>query len=34
MVTLILPGLSFPEVVGFQKEAIQHTFIISGGKVK
>src|SRR5262249_55882230 len=24
----ILPGLRFPEVVGFQKEAIQHTFII------
>jgi len=23
-----LSGLSFPEVVGFEKEAIQHTFII------
>jgi uncharacterized protein (TIGR03032 family) len=24
----LLPGLRFPEVVGFQKEAVQHTFII------
>jgi hypothetical protein len=23
-----LPGLRFPEVVGFQKEAIHHTFIV------
>src|SRR5205823_2582464 len=24
----LLPGLRFPEVVGFQREAVQHTFII------
>ena len=24
----LLPGVRFPEVVGFQKEAVQHTFII------
>ena len=24
----LLPGLRFPEVLGFQKEAVQHTFII------
>jgi hypothetical protein len=24
----LLPGLRFPEVVGFQKEAIQHTFVV------
>jgi hypothetical protein len=24
----VLPGLRFPEVVGFQKDAIQHTFIV------
>ena len=24
----LLPGLRFPEVIGFQKEAVQHTFII------
>ncbi|MCI0456384.1 MAG: TIGR03032 family protein, partial [Gemmataceae bacterium] len=24
----LLPGVRFPEVVGFQKEAIQHTFVI------
>jgi uncharacterized protein (TIGR03032 family) len=24
----LLPGLRFPEVIGFQKEAIQHTFIV------
>ena len=24
----LLPGLRFPEVVGFQKETIQHTFIV------
>jgi hypothetical protein len=24
----LLPGLRFPELVGFQKEAVQHTFII------
>jgi uncharacterized protein (TIGR03032 family) len=26
----LLPGLRFPEVVGFQKEAVQHTFIVPG----
>jgi hypothetical protein len=24
----VLPGLRFPEVVGFRKEAIQNTFIV------
>jgi uncharacterized protein (TIGR03032 family) len=24
----ILPGLRFPEVIGFQQEAIQHTFVV------
>ncbi len=24
----LLPGLRFPEVVGFPKESLQHTFII------
>jgi uncharacterized protein (TIGR03032 family) len=24
----LLPGLRFPEVVGFQKEDVQHTFIV------
>jgi uncharacterized protein (TIGR03032 family) len=24
----ILPGLRFPEVLGFQKEAVHHTFIV------
>jgi uncharacterized protein (TIGR03032 family) len=24
----LLPGLGFPEVIGFQKDAIQHTFIV------
>ena len=24
----LLPGLRFPEVIGFQKEAVQHTFIV------
>lgn len=24
----LLPGLRFPEVVGFQKETVQHTFIV------
>lgn len=24
----LLPGLHFPEVVGFQKEAVNHTFIV------
>jgi uncharacterized protein (TIGR03032 family) len=27
----LLPGLRFPEAVGFQKEAIQHTFVIPCG---
>jgi uncharacterized protein (TIGR03032 family) len=26
----LLPGLRFPEVVGFQKETVHHTFIIPG----
>jgi uncharacterized protein (TIGR03032 family) len=24
----LVPGLRFPEVIGFQKEAIQHTFVV------
>ena len=24
----LLPGLRFPEVVGFQKEAVQNTFVV------
>ena len=24
----LLPGLRFPEVIGFQKETIQHTFVV------
>ena len=24
----VLPGLHFPEVMGFQQETIQHTFIV------
>ena len=24
----LLPGLRFPEVIGFQHETIQHTFVI------
>lgn len=27
----VLPGLRFPEVIGFQQEAIQHTFIVPSG---
>ena len=27
----LLPGLRFPEVVGFQKETIHHTFIVPPG---
>jgi uncharacterized protein (TIGR03032 family) len=27
----LLPGLRFPEVVGFQKEAIHHTFVVPPG---
>jgi uncharacterized protein (TIGR03032 family) len=26
----VLPGLRFPEVVGFQKEAVHHTFVVPG----
>ena len=26
----LLPGLRFPEVVGFQKETVHHTFIVPG----
>ena len=28
----VLPGLRFPEVIGFQQEAIQHTFIVPSGE--
>jgi hypothetical protein len=24
----LLPGLRFPEVIGFQKDTMQHTFIV------
>jgi hypothetical protein len=24
----LLPGIRFPEVIGFQKETVQHTFIV------
>jgi hypothetical protein len=24
----LLPGLLFPEVIGFQKEAVHHTFVV------
>jgi hypothetical protein len=24
----LLPGLRFPEVIGFQQETIQHTFVV------
>jgi uncharacterized protein (TIGR03032 family) len=27
----LLPGLRFPEVIGFQQEAIQHTFVVPRG---
>jgi len=26
----LLPGLRFPEVIGFQKEAVHHTFVVPG----
>jgi uncharacterized protein (TIGR03032 family) len=26
----LLPGQRFPEVVGFQKEAVNHTFVVPG----
>ena len=29
----LLGGLRFPEVMGFQKEAVQHTFIVPVGKI-
>ena len=28
----VLAGLSFPEVIGFQQEAIYNTFIVPGGR--
>ena len=28
----LLPGLRFPEVIGFQQETIQHTFIVPPGR--
>jgi uncharacterized protein (TIGR03032 family) len=28
----LLPGLCFPEVVGFQKDAVQHTFVVPAEK--
>ena len=27
----LLPGLRFPEVIGFQKDAVHHTFVIPPG---
>ena len=27
----LLPGLRFPEVIGFQQETIQHTFVVPPG---
>jgi hypothetical protein len=27
----LLPGLRFPEVLGFQQETIQHTFVVPPG---
>jgi hypothetical protein len=27
----VLPGARFPEVIGFQQETIQHTFIVPPG---
>jgi hypothetical protein len=27
----LLPGLRFPEVVGFQKDTVEHTFIVPPG---
>ena len=27
----VLPGLRFPEVIGFQHETIQHTFVVPPG---
>ena len=29
----LLPGLRFPEVVGFQQETIQHTFIVPPDRI-
>src|SRR4051794_35338493 len=29
----LLPGLRFPEVIGFQKEAIHHTFVVPPGSL-
>jgi uncharacterized protein (TIGR03032 family) len=28
----VLPGLRFPEVIGFQQDAVCHTFIVPGGR--
>jgi hypothetical protein len=27
----LLPGVRFPEVIGFQKDTIQHTFVVPRG---
>jgi hypothetical protein len=27
----VLPGMHFPEVIGFQQEAVCHTFVVPGG---
>jgi Domain of unknown function (DUF4915) len=27
----LLPGLRFPELIGFQQETIQHTFVVPPG---
>jgi hypothetical protein len=27
----LLPGIRFPEVLGFQKESLQHTFVVPPG---
>ena len=28
----LLPGVRFPEVIGFQKETIRHTFVVPAGE--
>ena len=28
----LLPGLRFPEVIGFQQETIRHTFVVPPGR--
>jgi len=30
----VLAGLRFPEVIGFQKEAVHHTFIVPAEKLR